>query len=226
MATPTRGGGPPGEGALTFDAIGKLMARQLAPLTSSVDLVRSDLDSFKSTISSSLNAFKGEVAEMRIKVNGVEGTAKEALAIANATRTDFGKLKLEMAQAETSAIDKRILEIEARLIHGVSGHGQDSTLVFGGFSDVTMFTAEEWVTTTLNKKALEPAAKTYHKGEAFRGIIFAEFSDSSVANCVLEALVKSKPTISGKEVWCKKDRPFETRVPMSLMLTLRRQLLD
>ena len=95
-------------GALTLDVIGKLMATQLAPLTSSVDSVRSDLESFKSTISSSIKAVKGEVAEIRSKVDGVAGTAKEALAIANETENDFEKLKLEMAPADTSAIDKRI----------------------------------------------------------------------------------------------------------------------
>ena len=106
------------------------------------------------------------------------------------------------------------------------GKGQDSTLVFGGFTDVTMSTVEEWIATTLNTKGLESATKIYCKSNTFRGIMIAEFSDAHVANRVLEALAKSKPTISGKEVWCKKHRPIEIRVPMSLMLTLRRQLLD
>ena len=84
----------------------------------------------------------------------------------------------------------------------------------------------EWLATALRDLKLQPAIEPYHKGDEFKGILFAKFASPQVAQTITESFSKARPNMSGKHVWCKFDQPIEARVPKSFLLGLRWQLVQ
>ncbi len=55
------------------------------------------------------------------------------------------------------------------------GSATTCTAFFGGFSDVTSHTAEEWLTRKFQELHVSKPLVVYHKGDDFKGYMFAEF---------------------------------------------------
>ena len=77
----------------------------------------------------------------------------------------------------------------------------------------------------LKELHLRAALEIYHKGDDFKGLMFARFKNAEVVTNVADAIGKQKAKVGNAEVWCKPDRPIEIRSPLSLLLSLRWQLI-
>ena len=121
----------------------------------------------------------------------------------------------------------RIADVEAKLALGqIRGHANTNVAVFGGFGDITFGAAEDWLTHKLKSLSLGSPSDTYHKGDDFKGLVFMKFANPQIVEKVVDKMSKESPKLSGKEIWCKPDRPIEERAPMSFLLGLRWHLIE
>jgi archaellum component FlaC len=196
-------------------------------------------------------ASKGDLVEMKGSLlKEVETSTKVAISEAvDPLKSELHDLKarvecLEKPQSATghpdnSRIDQKLESIEAEITKiktsganvsngGTWGNAQEDsdTIVFGGFEKEFRQTAEDWIVRKLKELRLPTALDIYHKGDEFKGLIFARFANAEVATNVVDYMGKKKATIGNSEVWCKPDRPIEIRAPLSLLLSLRRQLIQ
>ena len=173
-------------------------------------------------------------------LKGLRGVVKEEL---KPVQDDLEKVKKTVAAVEgrvaqveaevkkNGSVDEekweqRIKDMETKLSTINSKVSEDSsTLLFGGLQDMTFSDAEKWIKGKIKENNLEEPGIVYHKGEDFSGIAFATFTSEKVAEDIARKL--SAKLKDGEEaVYCKKDLPLEKRVPLSLLLGLRRQLID
>ena len=101
-----------------------------------------------------------------------------------------------------------------------------TTTIFGGFSNVDLQTAEEWISNNLKEMQIVKPLEMYYKGDAFTRQLFAEFTDADTIDTISRRMTTDKPQVAGHSIWCKPDRPIEIRTPISFLLGLRWHLVQ
>ena len=137
-------------------------------------------------------------------------------------------MKLQQAEARTNAefdkIRKDIIDFKKERLNRNTSL-DPTTVLFGGLQDKSFEAAERIVKGKLKDKGLEEPSAVYHKGDEFKGIVFAKFTAEKVAEEVVKAISAERHT--GEEtIWCKKDLPLNRRVPLSFLLGVRKQLIN
>ena len=137
-------------------------------------------------------------------------------------------MKLKQAEDKTNAefekIRKEIIDFKKEQVDS-KGSLDSTTVLFGGLQDETFEAAERIVKSKLNDKHMEEPSAVYHKGDEFKGIVFAKFTTEKVAEDIVKAISGGKN--KGEDtIWCKKDLPLNKRVPMSFLLGVRKQLIN
>ena len=137
-------------------------------------------------------------------------------------------MKLKEAEEKTSAefekIRKEIIDFKKESAY-LKASSDSTTVLFGGFQDKTFEAAEKIVKCKLKDKDMEEPSAVYHKGDEFKGIVFAKFSTDKVAEDVVKA-ISSQQGKGEETTWCKKDLPLNRRVPLSFLLGVRKQLTN
>ena len=68
--------------------------------------------------------------------------------------------------------------------------------------------------------------ETYHKGEDFKGLLFAKFATKGDRDVAVRKLRQAKEEVRDRKVWAKPDQPVEKRVPATFFFALKRTLLE
>ena len=71
--------------------------------------------------------------------------------------------------------------------------------------------AEEWIERKLKEFNLPKTRELYHKGDEFKGIIFAKYSNTEDLHQVVQKMQRSSFKLGQKQFWCKPDRSLELR---------------
>ena len=179
------------------------------------------LEGVRGAVQDELKPMKQEIATVKKVMASVEDRV--------------GKVEAEikdLRQSQNAAcvdekLEKRIKDVEEKLTNAASKAAEDScTLLFGGLQGLSFEKAKEWVSEHIKERRLEEPEEMYHKGEEFNGILFTRFSSEKVAESIAKRMSLAKLKVEGEKVWCKKDLPIATRVALSFLLGVRRQLLD
>ena len=153
----------------------------------------------------------------------LEEDRKELLRI----QDDKTDMKLKQSEAKTNAefekIRKKMIVLQKESIH-LKESFDSTTVLFGGLQDKTFDAAEKLIKSKLKNKDMEEPSAIYHKGEEFKGIVFAKFTTEKVAENIVKTISTEKDN-DGETIWCKKDLPLNKRVPLSFLLGIRKQLI-
>ena len=120
-------------------------------------------------------------------------------------------------------LKQRMDEIEKKFVGQLQV--QSCTLVMGNLGE-SLQDATDWVTNKAKELGIKAGPTVYHKGDDFKGIIFAKFLLVADAATMLSAWEQAQPQYNGHKVWCNEDRPMEHRACLSFLLGLRRQLCN
>ena len=164
-----------------------------------------------------------DMQSVKAGVTEAKETAQTAVTIAKDTEKQVSELQrhqLTRRDVQTM-IDTTIGH---KLLHQQSTtHHDMPTVLFGGMHDLSFEAAKDFIDTSLKNLQLPTPPIVYHKGDDFTGTIFAKFETLRAAN---EVVTKASQSKLKANVWCKKDLPLETRCLLSVLLGLRRQLIN
>ena len=164
-----------------------------------------------------------DMQSVKAGVTEAKETAQTAVTIAKDTEKQVSELQrhqLTRRDVQTM-IDTTIGH---KLLHQQSTtHHDMPTVLFGGMHDLSFEAAKDFIDTSMKTLQLPTPAIVYYKGDDFAGTIFAKFETLRAAN---EVVTKVSQSTIKANVWCKKDLPLETRCPLSVLLGLRRQLIN
>lgn len=99
-------------------------------------------------------------------------------------------------------------------------------MLFGGITNKTRTEAEDWLTGKVKELRLEQPREIYHKGDEFKGILYAKLSSPSAVECCIKAFAQDKTQSNLDGMWCNKDLPIHERIPIFVLLGLRWQLIQ
>ena len=192
------------------------------------------------TVETEVRGLKSEVHDARNAANEAKDKASQAMDVAQSTAGSVEKLSrtVEGIQEKTlkredvqtmieEMIDKKLLSGTANsdLLSGTANSDQDSSdALFGGFENTSRHEAEDWITRKLRELRLEEPSVIYHKGDQFKGFLYAKCSTPEAVQKITKAFHDNTFKVVGKDVWCKKDLPINIRTPLSFLLGLRWQL--
>ena len=186
---------------------------------SDLDVLRSDIrKETKVTVSEAVDPLKSELADLKNDVEHSKAEAKQWRKSLEAEAVKKSDLKGDIQTMVEEIIDKQLLR------GSLSSNGQSSQVLIGGLQNATRQEAEDWFNRKVQALKLEAPIDIFHKGDEFKGILYANFATPASVEKVTKAFAKDKPKLSGQDVWCKKDLPIERRVPLSFLLSLRWQL--
>ena len=98
--------------------------------------------------------------------------------------------------------------------------------VIGGFGKAeSMQEAKDYIVDKLSKAGVKAPDEMYHKGDEFKGILFARFGDGEAMDTAISTIRSQRLTFKGNLVWCGPDRPLQERVPLGFLLGLKRMLV-
>ena len=170
-----------------------------------------------------IQELEAQMQETKSSIQKAESLALDAKASVKDLRDEIYLKPPEVNHDED--LRKRVQEMEIKFAaHGIK-HDEETVVLFGGLQNLSWSAATGFVSKTLKELQLDAANDIFFKGAEFGGILFAKFGSPSVAEKVVLSMSKSKSKV-GESIWCKKGRPLETRVPLSLLLGLRRQLIE
>lgn len=102
--------------------------------------------------------------------------------------------------------------VDTRLSKGYLGEtDEDHDVLFDGFGDSSKQEAEDWITQKLNEFGLEEPWELYHKGDAFKGILYAKYASAETVQKVTKAFGRGRQQLEGKPVWCRRDLSVDKR---------------
>ena len=87
----------------------------------------------------------------------------------------------ELSNKKDDDLYRRIAEIETRIATGANAT-TTSTAIFGGFAEVNTQTAADWINRKLKELNLAQPISMYHKGDMFKGQIFAKFPSGEIVD--------------------------------------------
>ena len=177
-------------------------------------------------------ATKDDVRLLKAGIEEAKATANEAKKTVSSIQKDVEALKETVLTKDdaSSHIEAEVKKHLSQMKISPSAISQNNvvsdTVVFKGFAGELVQTVEEWIASKLRELHLPVSQVTYIKGDEFKGLMFARFAGPDEATKVVTTMGKATHTMGSKTIQCKAERPIEERVPMSLMLGLRWQLIQ
>jgi hypothetical protein len=218
------GGLTPQQGTSAVPASGQAESPPLWATSSKDDI----LQGVKSTIETTVQTMTNDVNKLKETVFVIESKADEAIKIARGAKEATDGLQTVIETTVNETINKRITDIEIKLAqHAKHKVGESSDQILcGGFEDMTFTNAEDWLTRKFKELNISNAQEIYHKGDEFKGLVFARFHSQEAAQTATDKIGNNKYKVGTNNIWSKKDLPLETRVPVSFLLGLRWQLAE
>jgi hypothetical protein len=169
-------------------------------------------------------------------VEEAKAKASEAVYFAKKTQADVNNIRTQIVPKNEvqDMIDKSMTLMKATIDEQMENIAKGKTAVmhgtgdalFGGMENATRQEAEDWTLRKLKEIHVEAPTKLYHKGDSFKGMLYAEFSSPDVVAKIAQAFDTNKYKLNGKAVWAKNDLPISQRCPLTFLLGLRWQLLQ
>ncbi|CAK0883724.1 unnamed protein product [Prorocentrum cordatum] len=156
-------------------------------------------------------AEKFEERDLRLRVveEKVEGVAKATDEAIGSLEDKFEALHKEVEELKSKGgeegigrvdeeLRKKITDMETNLHNIKKEHTNRMVAILGGFGQGTSFQeAKDSITVHLNKVGLKVPADMYYKGEEFKGIFFARFSNGLALDAALERWFRGTDRLSG-----------------------------
>ena len=193
--------------------------RQESPPAWALNMKNDILHGVRGAVQEELKPMKEDIARVKESVSSMEDRVGKAEA-------DIKEIRdTHRADRVDEMLDKRMKDLEDKLSQTALKAVEDtSTVLFGGLQGLSFGDAEAWIQEQIKERKLDDPQVVYFKGDEFAGLAFAKFETPKAAENVVKKMSKIKR--GNDEIWCKKDLPLDKRVSLSLLLGLRRQLIE
>ena len=167
-------------------------------------------DMFKSMMKM-MKGVKSELSEVKTELGDVKAAAGQtklqaelAVQVAQETAGKVEGLTSVVHELQTNTVKKDevqaivddILEKKAVKQTGQE-HEPTTDVLFGGMNDAARHEAEDWLVRKLKELKMELPYEVYHKGDEFKGILYAKFPSPDAAQRAITG-IDGKFKISGK----------------------------
>ena len=195
-----------------------------------------DMKKMMKTMMGMMGKITTDIAAVSAGVEDAKTKAGEAVLVAKQTQAEVTNMKAEIVPKDQvqEMIDHSIKKMQTKIDEQLENIAKGKAVVkhetgdalFGGLDNATREDAEDWILRKLKEFNVAEPLKIFHKGDSFKGILYAKFSSPDAVTKAAIAFDARDHKLNGKTVWAKKDLPIQIRSPLSFLLGLRWQLLQ
>ena len=188
---------------LTLEAIEGLMARQVAPVLTSVEGLEKQMQDISLSVEKRLSRNDKRLEDIDLRIAKLERSPS----------TDTMPEHAKEIQTQLKEMEQQIAELRGVGIQPPTWDDtRAKTAVLGGLGSMSSVDdAWTWLSNKMWTLYGPKPTEVYSKGE-FRGIVFAKFDDKAARDTAVKLLRQSASREGGNAVWAKPDQALHQRV--------------